>query len=106
MDFDNKIVRDLNHLFLFTKMSTSSSSSTTAPTKPTHSLFSLGNLMTTVMDFIEEIKQEIEALKSGTSRVDVLEQSVQFLAAEVTRLITGEPNPLVPPPSLTTPPSQ
>jgi len=70
---------------------TTSTPTTSGKTVVKHSLFSLGEIVSGVTAFIDQIKTDIEELKSGSSRIDVLEQTVEFLANEVKRIL-GEPD--------------
>ena len=58
-----------------------------------HSLLSLGNLVQGISDVISEIKYDVQQLKSGGDKIELLEQNVQFLAAKIERAFTGTPNP-------------
>jgi hypothetical protein len=44
------------------------------------------------MDVIEEIKSDMEEIKSGTPKLQVLEQTVAWLRGEVERVFTGKEN--------------
>jgi len=58
-----------------------------------HSLLSLGNAVSDIVDFINLIKNDIEELKAGKSKLEVLEQTVNFLGGEIAKIVTGEDNP-------------
>lgn len=73
-------------------MSSSSSSSSSTPTQH-HSLLSLGSIVKDILETIQEIKTDIQDIRSGQSKTTVLEQTVKWIEGEIEQIVTGTPNP-------------
>jgi hypothetical protein len=66
----------------------------TTVTKTTHSLFSLGNLISEIMNMINVLKEDAEEWNTSKNKIGLLEDTVKYLSAEMEKIVSGTSNPL------------